>query len=120
MSVRITAHVRQRISERAGIDMSDQDVLDLIPWRDQARIAAGEEMIVRVPRLKIDIACREGAAITVLHSHRHNRPGATMCDPERLYGYRDDRRPDAARTRQAHLDAGEEIVVGGRVRRIQA
>lgn len=125
MSIRISHHARQRLQERAGAVMSDQDVLDLIPELDRARIAEGEDLVVRVPRLKLDLIVTERAIVSAVPSHRGNtilRGVRASWSIDEEFDWRRSApagRP-VARVRQARMDIGEEIVVGGRVRRIGA
>lgn len=125
MSIRISHHARQRLQERAGAVMSDQDVLDLIPGLDQARIADGEDVVVRVPRLKLDLIATGRVIVSAVPSHRGNtilRGRGDNGSIDEAYDWRRSApagRP-VARVRQARMDIGQEIVVGGRVRRIQA
>lgn len=117
MSIRVSSHTRQRLKERTGTLMSDQEILDLIPGLDQARIARAEKVLVRVPHLKVDLACEDGVIITALNSHRHNRAGGPMRRPIGWRPERTARRPEGARTQQTRFDVDEDVVVGGRLRR---
>jgi hypothetical protein len=124
MSIRISFHVRQRLEERAGVAMSDLDVLDLVPEQDQARVARGEDVVVRVPRLKLDLICTGRVIVSAIPSHRRNSvwtaPIADQADETFNWGRSLPGGRPVARTRQCRMDIGEEIVVGGRVRRIGA
>lgn len=127
MSIRISQHVRQRLEERAGVAMSDQDVLDLVPEQDQARIARGENVVVRVPRLKLDLICTGRTIVSAAPSHKGNRitrgwEWDTSNPADEAFNWLRSApagRP-VSRVRQCRMDVGEEIVVGGRVRRIGA
>lgn len=111
MAIYVSRHVRQRISERAGVDMTSQDVLDLIPHLDLERMETGAHVVTKVKSLALDLVCRDRALTTALHHHNWQILGVPRTPRRRI---------KESRVRQAHLDAGEEIVVGGRVRRIEA
>lgn len=100
----VSKHVVQRISERAGVEMTWQDVLGLIPAHKRDRIGRGEHFKICVEELGLDLICMNRAILTALPTVAH-KPFW--------------RRTKAVK-RRAMLDDVEEIVVGGRVRRIEA
>ncbi|HMQ92506.1 MAG TPA: hypothetical protein PKA33_15935 [Amaricoccus sp.] len=116
--VRVSYHVLQRISQRAGASMDPAEVLALIPAADMARMEAGEHVTARIKRLALDVVCRDRCLTTAMHSHRWRTAGPRV-DDHAWRRARSPKRP-APRVCQAHLDADEEIVVGGRVRRVPA
>jgi hypothetical protein len=115
--IRISHHVLQRISERAGVQMTEADVLALIPEQDLARMEAGAVDYARIKRLALDVVCRDRCLTTAMHSHRWRTAGPRVDDHA---WRRRDGRPAEARTQMARFDADEDLVVGGRVRRVEA
>jgi hypothetical protein len=116
VSVYVSKHVRQRISERAGFAMTAAEVLELISEQDQARIASGAETSIRVKSLALDLMCRDGAIVTAPHAHNWRHSGPRIDD----HNWRRDGRPESGRKRMAVFDVGEDMVVGGRVRSVRS
>lgn len=112
----VSRHVVVRIAQRAGEYLTWQDVIEMIPPGDLERMARGEHVVTKVKRLALDLVCRNRCVTTAMDTHNWRRDPRLVGDRE--WRRRKSDRPAEARRRQAVFDVDEDLVVGGRVRRV--
>lgn len=117
MLIEVSTHVLERILERAGVMMTADDVLDLIDEKDLARMETGAVVYARIKRLALDVVCRDRCLTTAMHAHNWRLTSPRIDDHA---WRRRNGRPAEGRTRMAVFNIDEDLVVGGRVRRVEA